>query len=129
MRIQIYACCDCSCSYSAKKEFGIFDPEVIIVHDHEKDHYKQINQMETFPQIFFIINDKRIKVGGYDDTKSLIDKIRNRENINIDGINSLDEYEIINFFNEKLANEMLLHDEFREKVYNDQIPWLSKNGI
>jgi glutaredoxin len=129
MRIQIYAVYGCACSYDAKKEFGIFDPDVILVHTHEKDHYKQLNQMSTFPQIFFNVNDKRIKIGGYDDTKNIIEKIRNKENLNIEGIDSEDECMIVNFFNEKLANEMQLHAEFRERVYNDQVPWLSKNGI
>ena len=129
MIIQIFAPYSCPCSYSAKKEFRIFDPEVILVHDYEKDHYKQLNQMTTFPQIFFNVNNKRIKIGGYDDTKNIIDKIRNKENLNIEGINSEDECMIINFFNEKLANETQLHAEFRERVYNDQVPWLSKNGI
>lgn len=129
MRIQIYAPYSCPCSYSAKKEFGIFDPEVTLVHDHEKDHYKIKNEMTTFPQIFFVVNDKRIKIGGYDDTIKIIEKIRNRENLNIENINSEDECTIINFFSEKLANEQQLFAEFRERVYNDQVPWLSKNGI
>jgi glutaredoxin len=129
MKLQIYSPYGCPCSYSAKKEFGIFDPDVIQVHDHEKEHYKRLNEMSTFPQIFILVNDKRIKIGGYDDTIIFINKIRNNENLNNENINCEDECVINNFFKEKFANEMQLSAEFRERVYNDQVPWLSKNGI
>lgn len=129
MRIQIFAPYGCPSSYNAKKQFGIYDPEVILVHNHEKDHYKQVNEMSTFPQIFFLVNDKRIKVGGYDDTLNIINKIRNKENLNMENVNSEDECAIVNFISEKLANENQLYSEFRDRVYNDQVPWLSKNGI
>ena len=129
MKIQIYAPYSCQCSYSAKKEFGIFNPEVILVHDHEKDHYKIMNEMTTFPQIFFFVNGNRIKIGGYDDTRNLIEKIRNRENINIENISIEDKCVIVNFFTEKIANEAQLNAEFRERIYNDESPWISKKGI
>lgn len=57
--------------------------QLIYIDHSEKDKYKKLNNMSTFPQIFYIKNDKRINIGGYNDLSSLLDKnkLNNRKEL------------------------------------------------
>jgi glutaredoxin len=59
-----------------------YKPQILKVNQIEKDKYKKENGMNTFPQIFLIDNNKKIKIGGYTDTIELLDKIFKNESIN-----------------------------------------------
>jgi glutaredoxin len=48
--------------------------QIIYVDQSQKAIYKQQNKMDTFPQIFFIKNNKKFKIGGYDNLSKLLDK-------------------------------------------------------
>lgn len=45
-----------------------------------KDFYKQINKMNTFPQIFLETENESLKIGGYDDFNKLINIINDNKN-------------------------------------------------
>ena len=53
--------------------------QLIYVDPSEKDKYKKLNHMSTFPQIFYIKDGQRIKIGGYDDLSSLLDKNKSND--------------------------------------------------
>lgn len=57
--------------------------QLIYVDYSEKDKYKKMNHMSTFPQIFYIKDGLKIKIGGYDDLSSLMDrnKLENRKEL------------------------------------------------
>jgi glutaredoxin len=48
--------------------------KLILVDYNEKEKYKRENDMTTFPQIFFVKNQIRYKIGGYDNLSYLLDK-------------------------------------------------------
>lgn len=47
--------------------------EIINVTQYEKEIYKRKNDMNTFPQIFYVYEQQEYKIGGYNDLKYLID--------------------------------------------------------
>ena len=48
--------------------------KLIFLDNNEKEKYKRENDMTTFPQIFFVKNQIRYKIGGYDNLSYLLDK-------------------------------------------------------
>jgi glutaredoxin len=48
--------------------------QLVYVDYNEKNKYKQLNNMKTFPQIFYVKNNIKYKIGGYDDLSSLLNK-------------------------------------------------------
>jgi glutaredoxin len=60
-------------------------PKIIRVENSrsEKDYYNNLNEMITYPQIF-LIDEKdnyKIKIGGYDDVKRLLNKIFKKDTL------------------------------------------------
>mgnify|MGYP003389094301 CR=1 FL=1 len=65
-----------SSSLSTLKEKKIKHGIVHVSHDN-KDEYKNINNMSTFPQIFYKnINNIKIKIGGNSDLNYLLDLVK-----------------------------------------------------
>jgi hypothetical protein len=60
-----------------------YEPQIIKVEQTEKNKYKKMNNMATFPQIFLVNEDtnKRIKIGGLDSTVELLDNIFKNKSI------------------------------------------------
>jgi len=60
-----------------------YEPQIIKVEQNEKNKYKKMNNMATFPQIFLVDEDKnnRIKIGGLDSTVELLDNIFKNKSI------------------------------------------------
>ena len=79
MRLYIYSLEGCTYSMKAEKLLKECDPKIIKVAQSksEKDYYNRVNDMPTYPQIFLIDkkSNKKIKIGGYDDVKVLLNKI------------------------------------------------------
>ena len=44
---------------------------IISVNINDKDNYKLQNKMNTFPQVFFITNDIKYKIGGFEELNKL----------------------------------------------------------
>jgi glutaredoxin len=64
-------CPYCINSINMLNEYNI-KYKAIIVQPSEKDYYKKLNKMNTFPQIFMKANkDKFIKIGGNNDLVNL----------------------------------------------------------
>jgi glutaredoxin len=63
IRLQIYSLI--GCYFSQKAELSMMDfklgdkLEIIKVEDEEKEKYKKLNKMNTFPQIFLLNNKKK----------------------------------------------------------------------
>jgi len=74
-----------------------YDPQIIKVEQNEKNKYKKMNNMDTFPQIFLVNEDTdhRIKIGGLDNTVELLSNIFNKKSINY---SSSDAKELKKFF-------------------------------
>jgi hypothetical protein len=60
-----------------------YEPQIIKVEQNEKNKYKKMNNMDTFPQIFLVNEESgvRIKIGGLDNTVKLLDSIFNKKSI------------------------------------------------
>ena len=67
------------CPYSMNAENLLnnnnIDFELIKVSYDEKDHYKQQNNMNTFPQVFLDTSSESLKIGGYDDLNKIYNLI------------------------------------------------------
>jgi len=63
--------------------------KAIVVEDKDKEKYKKINKMNTFPQIFINVNgDNYFKIGGNDDlveTMEIVKTIMN-SNVSLDAV-------------------------------------------
>jgi len=83
MRLYIYSLINCPYSMKAEILLVKYNPEIIKVKSSKKSYYNDLNNMQTFPQIFLIDeeSDYKIKIGGYDDTKILLKKIFNNKKI------------------------------------------------
>jgi len=95
MILNIYSLVGCPYSIRSEKLLSKYNHKIIKVEHIEKQKYKDMNEMSTFPQIFLVDNDKRIKIGGLDDTVSLLDKIFNNQPINY---SENDSKKLIKFF-------------------------------
>jgi glutaredoxin len=93
MKLEIFSLIDCPYSMKSEKLLKLYKPIIYKVSQDEKDKYKQENNMNTFPQIFLLNNQNKIKIGGYSDVKELLSKIFKNEKINLDN-----SEEIIKFF-------------------------------
>lgn len=82
MQLYIYSLVGCPYSEKSEKILKLYKPKIIKVQQNEKDKYKRMNEMATFPQIFLVEDGKRIKLGGYNDTMELLTKIFNKDKIN-----------------------------------------------
>ena len=71
------------CPYSIAAEKLIKDNknvEITWIQQKDKHIYKN-EQIQTFPQIYLKKNDQEILLGGYEDLKNAIDKLKNNFNI------------------------------------------------
>jgi len=101
MLLNIYSLNGCPWSKKAVETLKLCKPEVINVSQEEKDKYKNMNKMNTFPQIFLVDeNDinKKILIGGYNDLMVLLTKIYSNQTI---PYNKVDCEKLINYFNNK----------------------------
>ncbi len=57
--------------------------KLIYIDQTEKDKYKRSNNMSTFPQIFFVKDEMRYRIGGYNDLSTLLNKqqLENRKEL------------------------------------------------
>jgi glutaredoxin len=76
-QLKIYSLEGCPYSMNAEKllKNNNIDFNLIKVSYDEKDHYKQLNKMNTFPQIFLETNQENIKIGGYSDLNDIYNTI------------------------------------------------------
>ena len=58
--------------------------DLVNVKYENKEDYKKLNKMNTFPQIFLETGNESLKIGGYDDFNNLVNIIN--ENKNFDNI-------------------------------------------
>ena len=93
MKLEIFSLIGCPYSIKAEALLKLYKPIIHKVDQNDKDKYKQENNMNTFPQIFLLNDQKKIKIGGYTDVKNLLSKIFKNEQINLDN-----SEEIIKFF-------------------------------
>jgi glutaredoxin len=97
MKLFIYSLVGCPWSLKSENKLKAYNPNIIKVDQSEKSKFKQMNNMNTFPQIFLIDdNEKAIKIGGYDATMQLLSDIF--ENKDIVAYNDKDKQSLINFF-------------------------------
>jgi len=79
MKLYIYSLDGCPYSMKAENLLKKCNPKIIKVAQSksEKDYYNKMNDMPTYPQIFLIDEkiNKKIKIGGYDDVKGLLNNI------------------------------------------------------
>jgi len=72
------------CPYSKNAEMllkNIKNKKIIKVSQNDKDEYKIKNKMSTFPQIFLINGNQKIKIGGNDNLTNIINLIKNNKKI------------------------------------------------
>jgi glutaredoxin len=81
MKLQIYSLEGCPYSIKSEAMLKLCKPEIIKVSQYEKDKYKTLNKMDTFPQIFLIDDTKKIKIGGLNDTIDLLNQIYKINNL------------------------------------------------
>ncbi len=76
-QLKIYSLEDCPYSMNAEKllKNNNIDFNLIKVSHDEKDHYKEVNKMNTFPQIFLETNQENIKIGGYSELNDIYNTI------------------------------------------------------
>jgi glutaredoxin len=82
MLLRIYSLENCPYSEQAEIKFKAYNPDVIKVSQLKKNEYKKMNGMNTFPQIFLVDGNEKIKIGGYNDTIDLLAHIFKNETIN-----------------------------------------------
>lgn len=82
MLLYIYSLMGCPYSLKSEETLKLYKPKIMKVSKNEKDKYKKMNNMSTFPQIFLVDNDSNIKIGGYNDMIELLAKIFKNEEIN-----------------------------------------------
>jgi glutaredoxin len=82
MLLRIYSLDNCPYSMQSEKKFKAYNPDIIKVSQLKKNEYKKMNGMNTFPQIFLVDNDEKIKIGGYSETIDLLAHIFKNESIN-----------------------------------------------
>ena len=99
MKLFIYSLVGCGYSKEAVKLLTPYKPDIITVSQEEKDKYKKMNKMDTFPQIFILDNNSNnIKIGGYYDNIELLAKIFKNEKLSY---NKEESESLIKFFNNK----------------------------
>lgn len=115
--IDAYILIDCPYSKKANEFLKMnksIPSKIKYITSDEKFHYKQINQMNTFPQLFLQLTNKRIKIGGYDNLMVIIKNINkiNNNNMNdviddimgnINELNRKDVLIILNFLYQYMA--------------------------
>ena len=83
MMLHIYSLVGCPYSIKSEETLKPYKPKIIKIEQNEKEKYKKMNNMNTFPQIFLVDdNNKKIKIGGYDIMIELLAKIFKNESIN-----------------------------------------------
>jgi glutaredoxin len=63
--------------------------KAIIVEDNDKEKYKKLNKMNTFPQIFINVGqDNYFKIGGNDDLIETLEIVKaiNNSNVSLDAV-------------------------------------------
>jgi len=99
MKLIIYSLMGCPWSLKSEEILKPYKASVIKVDQSEKNKFKKMNNMNTFPQIFLLDDsNKSIKIGGYDDTMKLLSDIFENKSLNYD---ESDTKNLINFFNNK----------------------------
>jgi glutaredoxin len=81
-------CPYCNNSLKLLKEYKIKHKAIVVQQD-EKEYYKKRNKMNTFPQIFMMIDkDNFIKIGGNSDLVETIELSHNinKSNVSIDAV-------------------------------------------
>jgi glutaredoxin len=58
------------------------DTKIINIKHNDKNSFKKQNNMNTFPQIFYMFDIKEFKIGGYNDLKYLLYIKKKYNNIN-----------------------------------------------
>jgi glutaredoxin len=83
MKLHIYSLIGCPYSIKSESMLEPYEPQIIKVEQNEKNKYKKMNNMDTFPQIFLVNEESgvRIKIGGLDSTVKLLDSIFNKKSI------------------------------------------------
>lgn len=56
--------------------------EIIEITAEQKDEYKRRNNMNTFPQIFYVYDGQEYKIGGYDDLTNILKYIDSCKKMN-----------------------------------------------
>ena len=81
-KIKAYCLENCFFSENAKLLLNNNNIEfdLINVKYENKDEYKKINKMNTFPQIFLETDNESIKIGGYDNFNRLVSIINDNTN-------------------------------------------------
>lgn len=83
-KIQIYSLEECPYSMKAEELLIKYNnTEVIKVKRINKEKVKKKNKMNTFPQIFFVKDNKKIKIGGCDKITEILEIINNNRDIKI----------------------------------------------
>jgi len=93
--LYIYSLDVCPYSIKSEKLLKPYKPTIIKVSSIEKEKYKIENKMNTFPQIFLVYKNIKIKIGGLDDTVNLLDKIFKNNDISY---SNEEKKLLINFF-------------------------------
>ena len=103
--ILIYSLIGCPFSENGEKLLKEINHEVIKINHDEKQKWNVINGMTTYPQIFYRkSNGDKIKIGGYTELNSIMDKIK----ASTDKNNILQEIQNFLNINEKDAKRILV---------------------
>lgn len=69
--------------------------KTVWVADNEKEKYKKLNKMSTFPQLFYkpLRSKKRVKLGGSDDLEKLylVARVINQQDLDMRAINFINK--------------------------------------
>ena len=76
-KLKVYSLEGCPYSMNAESLLNnnSIEFDLIKVSYDEKDHYKQKNKMNTFPQVFLETPKETVKIGGYDDLNNIFSMI------------------------------------------------------
>lgn len=72
-KLKVYSLVGCPFSMNAESLLNKnnIEFELIKVEHDEKDHWKQTNKMNTFPQIFLETKNESVKIGGFSELQNL----------------------------------------------------------
>ena len=102
-KLKVYSLEGCPYSMNAESLLNnnSIEFDLIKVSHDEKDHYKQKNKMNTFPQIFLETSKETVKIGGYNELNNVFNLIN--DNASFDNMlkDLKNKLSFENSFNEK----------------------------
>lgn len=78
----------CPYSMAAEELLEKYKPTIIHVNQNDKDKYKN-NNVRTFPQVYFKVDNRKLLIGGYSDISTIIKKIQTSDSENVNDLISI----------------------------------------